>query len=166
MGSSLDNGDSQLVSLLEACTPGNLPANVFEAVARVAVYPAVEFVPLRTHDGKVQVLLFERPDDDIIWPSMLHTPGTVLRPTDRTYQDAFDRLRRDELAGLMIEEPVPMGAELSRNKRGACVLIEFLVVVVGEPTVGCFYDVDDLPPRFIEEQRPSLERAIAAYRRR
>lgn len=166
MGAPVDNSSSQLVALLEKCTPGNLPADVFEAVARIAVYPAVEFIPLRTNEGKIQVLLFERPDDDIMWPSMLHTPGTVLRPTDQTYQDAFDRLRKDELANLDIEDPLFMGAELSRNKRGTCVLIEFLVVVVGEPTVGCFYDVDDLPPRFIEEQRPSLERAVAAYSKR
>lgn len=161
-----DKDSNRLVSFLEKYTPGNLPPAVFEAVARIAVYPAVEFIPLRMHDGRVQVLLFERPDDDIVWPSMLHTPGTVLRPTDQTYQDAFDRLRKDELADLEIEDPLFMGAELSHNRRGACVLIEFLVIVTGEPTVGCFYDVDDLPPRFIEEQRPSLERAVVAYAKR
>jgi len=158
--------DTQLVALLEKCAPGDLSVNVFEAVARIAVYPAVEFIPLRMHDGKVQVLLFERPTDDIMWPSMLHTPGTILRPTDQTYQDAFDRLRKDELADLEIEDPLFMGAELSHNRRGTCVLIEFLVIVVGEPTVGRFYDVDNLPPRFIEEQRPSLERAVVAYAKR
>lgn len=153
-----------LVDLLNSSTPGDLSPGVFEAVGRVAVYPAVEFIPLRKVGGGIEVLLFERPKDDIMWPSMLHTPGTVLRPTDRTYEDAFNRLYRDELMELETDPPLFLGAEMSMNKRGRCVLLEHLVVVRGEPKSGKFYNVDNLPSLFIEEQRPSLERAIEAFR--
>lgn len=155
---------SLLVELLSGSTPGDLTPEVFEAVGRVAVYPAVEFIPLRKTSDKIEVLLFERPNTDIMWPSMLHTPGTVLRPTDCTYQDAFNRLHREELMGLETDPPLFLGAELSVNKRGRCVLLEHLVIVMGEPKVGKFYDVNHLPDLFIEAQRPSLERAVAAYR--
>ena len=153
-----------LVELLKKCVPGELSPEVFEAVAQVAVYPAVEFIPLRKIDERIEALLFERPIDDLMWPSMLHTPGTILRPTDMTYQAAFNRLYRDELMGLETDPPIFLGAELSHNRRGACVLLEHLIVVTGKPTVGKFYDVEHLPESFIEEQRLSLERAVAAYR--
>lgn len=165
MNSILKENTTSLVELLGQCTPGRLAPDVFEAVARVAVYPAVEFIPLRERSGRIEVLLFERPEDDLIWPSKLHTPGTILRPTDRTYQDAFNRLYTEELMNLETEPPIFLGAELSHNHRGRCVLLEHLIVVTGEPTVGRFYDVDQLPDLFIEEQRPSLERVVAAYRK-
>lgn len=149
---------------LEAFEPGNLPPGLFEAVARVAVYPAVEFIPLRERDGRVEVLLFQRPDDDIQWPGMWHTPGTILRPTDSSYTDAFKRLLDDELRGTEVEPPVFMGAELSQNVRGRCVLLEHLVLVRGEPRAGQFFDIEKLPNEFIDAQRPSLERAVTLLR--
>lgn len=162
---NIDTNEATVVAALQEFEPGNLPPRLFEAVARIAVYPAVEFIPLRERDGRIEVLLFERPEDDLIWPSMLHTPGTILRPTDQTYQDAFNRLYREELMDLETDAPIFLGAELSHNHRGRCVLLEHLVVVAGEPTEGRFYDTKQLPDLFIEEQRPSLERAVAAYRK-
>lgn len=157
------NDADLLVSLLQRCEPGNLSPEVFEAVARVTVYPAVEFIPLRRVGDKIEVLLFERPSDDLIWPSMLHTPGTILRPTDDSYEDAFARLHKDELNNIKAGPPLFIGAQLSRNHRGTCMLLEHIIDVEGEPIVGTFYDVTNLPDLFIEEQRPSLERAVAVY---
>lgn len=153
-----------LVSLLNRSTPGDLPPDVFEAVGRIAVYPAIEFIPLRKVDGRIEVLLFQRPVDDIVWPSMWHTPGTILRPTDVRYEDAFARLINDELAGTEINPPIFMGAELSSNARGRCLLLEHLVVIKGEPRAGRFFPVDGLPASFIGDQRASLDRAIDKFR--
>jgi hypothetical protein len=158
-------GDNLLVGLLQNSIPGNLSPEVFEAVARVAVYPAVEFIPLRKNYNKVEVLLFQRPSEDIIWPSMWHTPGTILRPTDETYEDAFTRLMEDELQGTETSLPIFIGAELSKNHRGRCVLLEHLVIVEGEPRAGTFFSVDNLPKDFIADQLPSLNRAVAALER-
>ena len=149
--------------LLDRCEPGNLPPTIFEAVARLAVYSAVEFIPLRKVDNRIEVLLFERPANDIVWPSMLHTPGTVLRPTDDSYEDAFARLYTDEIGTLEGTPPQFIGAQLSRNKRGACLLLEYVLNVESEPVHGRFYDVSNLPNGFIEEQRASLERAVIAF---
>ena len=152
-----------LVELLNKCEPGNLSHDVFEAVARVAVYPAVEFIPLRKKDGHIEVLLFERPDNDLIWPSMMHTPGTILRPTDATIDNAFNRLYKDELMNLPTDPPVFIGAYLSINSRGRCLLLEYLLKVQAEPKCGVFYKVSELPKTFIPEQQASLDRAIAAF---
>lgn len=164
MNTLSDKEISLLVELLNKCEPGNLSPGVFEAVARIAVYPAVEFIPLRKKEGRIEVLLLERSADDLIWPSMLHTPGTILRPTDNTMEAAFSRLFSDELSGLSTKTPVFIGAHLSRNSRGTCILLEHVLDVEGEPTVGTFYEVTNLPSLFIEEQRSSLERAVAVYR--
>jgi len=155
-----------LKQLLNKSTPGDLPPEVFEAVARVAVYPAVEFIPLREKNGQIEVLLFQRPAHDLIWPNMWHTPGTVLRPTDETYDNAFDRLVHEELKDLKIGKPIFLGAELSKNDRGAVVLLEHLVIADSEPKAGRFYRIDQLPNTFIEDQRASLERAVQAFRQR
>jgi ADP-ribose pyrophosphatase YjhB (NUDIX family) len=157
------SNEAQLIQLLDGCTPGRLSPCVFEAVARVAVYPAVEFIPLRKKDNKVEVLLFQRPSDDIIWPSMWHTPGTILRPTDETYEDAFTRLMEDELKGTKTSLPIFIGAELSKNHRGRCVLLEHLVIIEDEHKAGTFFSVDNLPKDFITDQLPSLKRAVAAF---
>lgn len=153
------------VELLQKCKPGNLAPEIFEAIARVAVYPAVEFIPLRKNGNKIEVLLLERPENDLIWPSMLHTPGTILRPTDATIENAFSRLYEEELRGVSLSQPVFIGAHLSRNRRGTCLLLEHIVETQSEPTEGVFYDVENLPDKFIEAQKPSLERAVTVYRK-
>lgn len=159
------NSDSKLlVNLLAQCTPGNLTPEVFEAIARVTVYPAVEFIPLREKDGEIEVLLFERPKNDIIWPSMLHTPGTILRPTDNDMEDVFKRLYKEELMGLLMDVPISMGFHLSTNSRGRCLLLEYLLRVKGEPNKGVFYRINNLPRNFIPEQLASLNRAVIAFR--
>lgn len=164
MNTLSDKEISLLVELLNKCEPGNLSPEVFEAVARIAVYPAVEFIPLRRKEGRIEVLLLERPANDLIWPSMLHTPGTILRPTDNTMEAAFSRLFSDELSGLSTKTPVFIGARLSRNSRGACILLEHIVEVTSEPLDGAFYDIDNLPSQFISEQVASLRRAVAIYK--
>jgi hypothetical protein len=155
----------EIVKALEECVPGGLSSAMFEAIARLAVYPAVEFIPLRQKEGKVEVLVFQRSANDMVWPSMWHTPGTVLRPTDESYNDAFDRLIREELKDTKTSLPIFMGAELSKNNRGRCVLLEHLLVVKGEPKAGRFFPIDNLPKDFIADQLPSLNRAVIAFER-
>jgi len=159
------NTDSSLLeNLLSQCEPGHLTPEVFEAIARVAVYPAVEFIPLRKRgDGKIEVLLLERPANDVMWPGMLHTPGTVLRPTDNTMEDAFTRLYTDELCNVPTTTPRLIGVQLSHNRRGTCLLLEHVVTLKSEPLTGKYYDVENLPPKFIPEQADSLDRAVLAF---
>lgn len=157
--------NAQLVKLLSKCKPGELSPEVFESIARVAVYSAVEFIPLRYNKGKIQVLLFQRPADDITWPNMLHTPGTILRPTDITFDSAFSRLYQEELIGLKTSEPLSIGYYLSINDRGRCLLLEYILdVKTKNPAVGEFYDIDNLPINLISDQKASIERAVEIFK--
>lgn len=162
-----DKENLQLINLLRKCEPGNLSPDVFEEIARLAVYPAVELIPLRRRGDRTEVLLYERPQDDIRWPSMLHTPGTILRPTDVAISDATSRLYNDELIGLSTNEPISIGYHMSLNDRGRCILLEYIVEVKTEnPEVGVFYDVDKLPDSLIVDQIESIRRAVTIFNKR
>ncbi len=158
------NNDDLFIDLIQTYEPGNIPPAIFEAIARITVYPAVEFIPLRMTGGSPQVLLFERPPDDIMWPAMLHTPGTVLRPTDKSLDDVLKRLYKDELDYIKIGKTIFLGPQLDINKRGRVLYLEYLLIIESNPKTGKFYYVDNLPDNFIKEQMPSLNRAVKAFR--
>lgn len=161
-----DDEAKTLVVLLSKCEPGNLPREVFEAVAKVAVYPAIEFVLLRESDSILEVLLTKRSDDDPVWPAMFHLPGTVLRPTDNNLDDAFKRLYEEELAGVVLSKPHFVGAHFNKYLRGNSIGLEYWLKVEGQTNVGQFFDISSLPENFIEQQKSILERARKAYRAR
>ena len=153
----------QLVALLGKYMPGNLPPDVFEAVGRVSVYPAVELVPVRMTENGIEVLLMQRPADDITWPSMMHTPGTILRPTDETIEGAMERLMNDELRGTAIVEPPRfLRHRMYNHTRGRGLGLEH-IVVVGESTDGEFYPVHSLPEALITEQIPTINHVAEVY---
>jgi hypothetical protein len=154
-----------LVALLGKCTPGDLPSEVFEAVARIAVYPAVEWVILRNKNKKLEVLLTKREDDDPVWPSLLHIPGTVLRPTDDSFSDAFERLYNDELKGLHLSGPTLSSVSFNTYARGQSIGIEYWLICEDSKNknIGKFYNVEYLPKNLIKEQVIIIKRAVESY---
>lgn len=140
-----------------------MPPEVFEAIGRVSVYPAIEFVILRNKGTATEVLLTRRSPDDITWPNMYHVPGTVLRPTDNSFEDAMSRLYVDELAGFELSSPQFVGAHFNHYARGTGVGFEYYASVMNEPTNGTFFNVTDLPDDLIVEQRAILQRALNVY---
>jgi hypothetical protein len=156
---------STLLDLLKKCEPGNLPSEIFEALAKLAVYPAIEFVPLRRKAESIEVLLFPRANDDPVWPGMLHIPGTVLRPTDMSLDDAIGRLIRDELKGLRFAELRFTGLGINDYVRGRGLGIEYWAEVLdSEAAEGTFYDITKLPKNFIYEQSDLLDRGVKAFK--
>lgn len=159
----LSKGDiALLVKLLNRCEPGNLPSEVFEAVAKIAVYPAVELVVFRKNSDLLEVLVTKRLDDDPVWPAMHHLPGTVLRPTDSSIDDAIKRLFDDELNGADVKSLQFTGVFFNVYTRGKSIGLEYWLEVTGGLSVGTFYDVEKLPNNFIPEQIIILERAVSA----
>jgi len=158
---------AQTVRLLQRLTPGFLPFDIFHQVARLVALPIVEVVPLRrTAAGQVEVLLLERPADDPVWPSMLHTPGTVVRATDTpgSFDDPLQRILQSELAGTPTGKPVFVQSLLHHQARGAEVSQIFWVEVMGEPTVGQFYPADALPATVVQTQVPFILDAVDKFR--
>lgn len=155
--------EAQLVTLLKKLEPGFQPFEIFLQMARLNVLPIIEFVPLRMRDGKVEVLLLDRE----AWPHGLHTPGTVIRPTDiaaGNYQ-AFDRILKDELAGTEVSDPHYAGSTLHSSPRGGEQAQIFWVEVQGEPKAGAFYPADALPDDLIESQQKFIKLAVGDFKK-
>lgn len=153
-----DDEVTQTAELLKKLQPGVVPYTIFEQLARIAALPVVEVIPLRLNsEGAVEVLLIDRGPDDPLWPNMLHTPGTIVRATDVNSGEvhawpAFDRIFHDELHDTPVGPVQYIGSMLHQSKRGAEQAQLYYVEVTGEPQVGEFYPVDDLPDRLIDSQ--------------
>lgn len=152
---------------LSRLEPGFLPFEIFHQVARLAVLPIVEIVPLRTTaDGTVEVLLLEREASDPLFAGQLHTPGCVVLATDKpgSFETAFQRLMLGELQGVRTNEPVYVTQLLHHSGRGMESTHVYWIEVYGEPTAGAFYHVDNLPTNFMPSQLDFLPQAVASYR--
>lgn len=155
------------VNLLKQLSPGFLPYSIFEQVARLVALPIVEFIPLRSCGGQTEVLLIARPDEDPLWPGMLHTPGTVIRATDagdaQTNWQAFERIMHDELRGVSINKPHYVGSLFHSSKRGAEQAQLYWVEVVAETKIGRFYRASDLPAELMDSQRAFILEAVRNF---
>ncbi|MDB5184918.1 MAG: hypothetical protein JWN38_726 [Candidatus Saccharibacteria bacterium] len=172
MSSSMSDEDiAKAAELLARFEPGFLPYPVFEQIARLVALPILEFVPLRAHNGVIEVLLIARPEDDAYWPGLLHTPGTVIRATDVHTEDmqnwpAIDRILHDELQDTEVGAPRYVGSILHNSKRGAEQAQLYWVEVIGEPKVGNFYNVKALPDGLIDSQVAFIVEAARQFQQR
>lgn len=151
---------------LSKLRPGFLPLPLFLETVRLVPAPIVEIVPLRKVDGRVQVLLTKREDDDPTWPGMLHTPGTVVRSTDEegSYKSAFNRILEGELSSIQLaSDPQYVCSLLHRVKRGMEDATVFYVEVAGDPEKGTFYDIDDLPENVVDTQIDFIQSAAKSF---
>ena len=162
-----DQSLRQVVTLLKKYEPGFLPYDLFVQLARLTVLSIIEFVPLRIKDSKVQILLLDRGPDDTIWPNTLHTPGTVIRPTDTAedFSRVFDRIIFDELQDTKVGEPVYVDNILHQSMRGTEQAQVFWVEILEETRIGTFYDYDDLPAHTMESQRDFISLAVTHFNR-
>src|SRR3989344_8093896 len=92
--------DQKLAQLLSKWKGGRISTPVFTELAKMTPQAIVEVVLFRFNNGELETLLIPRPDDDIVWSGMIHTPGTALRVSDFLREDlnhpnvAFERLQR------------------------------------------------------------------------
>lgn len=164
---------NQAAELLARIPAGFLPFPIFRQVARLAVFSIVEVVPMRVRDGQVEVLLLKRGEEKQdwpeLWPGILHTPGTVIRPTDElgSYKDAFHRILHGELYNIKLAgEPEYVYNLLHHNKRGTESAQVFIAEVIGEPEVGTFYPADRLPSNIMLSQLDFIPIAVKAFKQR
>jgi hypothetical protein len=147
------SSERMVVDWLKRLIPGKLPYEIFLQIARLSVSAIVELVPLMGTSSGVQVLLTRRPDDDRYWPGMLHTPGTVIRPDDVSYEYALQRILTDELFGVeIIGAPVFCKNILHRVARGTESAAIYYVELTSRPSLGSMHDVDHLPDNVIDTQ--------------
>jgi len=147
--------EEQVIEYLRELDPGRYPLELFKEFARLNVLASVEVIPLRWHEGKVQVLLMKRPKGDV-WEDQWHAPGTMMLPTDsiaydHDFADPFGRVlgKNGELDEIItIGEPVLVGSERRKSLRGdEFSSIYYVEVSGGEPKDGTFVYVDEnFPP--------------------
>ena len=154
--------------ILKQLEPGLLPEEIFYQIARVFVTPIVEIVPIILEDGKVKVLLLERPADDPFWGGMLHTPGTIVLSTDKegSIESAFERILNNELAGeTATHPPILVGYENHQGNRGReLALIHWIEMKDATSKVGKYYDIDNLPVRIVNTQVKFIKKAVDHYK--
>jgi hypothetical protein len=159
-----DEDIAKVAALLKQLEPGFLPYDVFIQIARLSVLSIIELVPLRSNHGRIEVLLLERSPDDPIWPGKLHSPGTVVRPTDRSLPgEPVKRIISDELNGTKLSNQQFVKSlfyDTDRGKENASV---FWAEVLGEPKAGKFYQLDNLPDNLITFQKDFIEAAAEKF---
>lgn len=167
--------DQRLAELLSKWGGGRISTPVFTELARMSPQPIVEVVLFRKNGGVLETLLIPRPDDDIVWPGMLHTPGAALRTSDFHREDqsppdgAFERIQHGELNSDFAYAPVFAGRLHRLGNRGP----EVVEVYVAELPEGfqhhhVWYPVDKLAenPKFIQHQLGHVLLAAEQYRQR
>jgi hypothetical protein len=153
-----------LAAALKHLQPGYLPLSIFLQVARLTATPIIEIVPVRAEGHSVQVLMLRRPPDDPVWPSLLHTPGTVIRATDACIQEGIDRILEDELPGTRVGTPVFVETLIHQSARGTEVAQIYWAEVHGKISAGEFCNVEDMPEDdIVSSQVEFIKRAVDHY---
>jgi ADP-ribose pyrophosphatase YjhB (NUDIX family) len=151
-------------NILKKLEPGFLPLPIFHQVTRLTTTPIVEFVPLRQNDNKIEVLLLKRPNNDPVWPGMLHTPGTVIRATD-SLEVAFKRILTKELGGASIEQPSFVTHILHHSGRGMELSLIYWIELTESMSDGVFYDSDEMPDLLVQSQLDFIPAAVENFRK-
>lgn len=166
LGTLNPDEEQTLVKLLSRLSPGFLPYDIFTQVARLVALSIVEVVPLRYFKGKVQVLMIPRDASDQFWSNQLHTPGTVVRPTESSeLESVFSRIFEDELQGTPVGQPHFVGNRFRKSARGTEQAQIYWVEVRGEPTVGQFYDYDNLPDDRVRVQQEFIDACVLSFKK-
>lgn len=158
------NEELQLCSLLRSLPQEILPFDIFLEIARLVVLPIIELVCLRRRDEIIEILLLQRSPGDPLWPNALHSPGSVLRIYDNSFDDAISRMLQEELAELKISKPVFVKNLFNVNERGKESAQIYLAKVLEDPKVGQFYNVEELPPNVMLSQIKFIEEAVKYFK--
>lgn len=150
----------QLVKLLSKLEPGLLPKEIFFALSKLVVTVTYTVVPL-FYDKKIKVHLVKREADDSQWAGLLHTPGKVILPTDKSINQSYSRLRNTEMKALKIKEgPVYAGYVFDKIPRGKEIALINYVLLQSKPSYGKLYEVTKLPKNIIPTEIERIKIAV------
>lgn len=151
----------QLIKLLSKIGP-KFSSEVFNAMASILRLPAFEIILLRKGPYGQEVLLQQRPENDVHFPYQFHSPGTIARLSDATQGDTLKRLARTEFGDENIaKQAVLAGINFSRHARGGEVhIIHYAFANKDQKTKGTWFPVDQLPKPFMEHHRPLIKTAL------
>ncbi|MDD4937801.1 MAG: hypothetical protein PHX34_02170 [Candidatus Shapirobacteria bacterium] len=165
--------DQQLTDLLSKWNGGRISTPVFTELAKMIPQSIVELVIFRQNNDVLETLLIPRPKDDIVWPGMLHNPGSAIRNSDfknnaqQPEKSLFERLQNSEVKAPFAS---PIFVDLHRGigQRGSEVAQIYFTEMLSEPNQeGCQWcPVDQLAqnPKFIQDQLEHIKLAAEQYK--
>lgn len=145
--------------LLGSIEAGYYPQSVFEEFCRLNTVCAIEIVPFTKVRGRLHVLMLKRPQSDIHWPGMWHTPGAIIRPTD-TLKNTIYRVLKEEIGvHNAYKKLIDIGPVQLHTKRGNCVGLCYAVML--DKSHNCMsFSVTNLPDNVIGYQKDLIKKAI------
>lgn len=166
--------DQQLTELLKKWSGGQISTPVFTEMARIIPQSVVELTVFRKNNGVLETLIIPRPENDIVWPGMTHTPGTAMRATDfktegkNPLEAAIDRIKNRELHCEFAYTPIYGGNFRRLVERGAEIGEAYFTELSNKSMESHFqwYPVDKLSenPNFIQHQVGHIKTAAEAYK--
>lgn len=143
----------------------NKPLPIFLEMCRLTVTVITEVVPVRRNDNKIEVFLTQRPADDPNWPSMWHTPGTVVVPADNSREDSIRRIAEKELGNPAINgKAIYVGEVLHMVTRGKEMAAVYYLEITGEINrPGIWVNADLLPEDIVPTQVDFIKEAAQKY---
>ena len=152
----------ELVKLIEKLE-WPLPKPIFHALLGKIVSVAIELCIL---DDKQNILTFYRNDHEFVGH---HTPGTVIRDSDKSIEEALDRLIRTELKDYKISGPenigwvhVSKGIGRGKNPTRHEVSLIYLAHVASGCGEGVFSPITRPPKDILSHQKVMLEK-VSGY---
>lgn len=108
---------------LMALTPGKVPPDIFNGIARLTVTPVVELV-ITTKNG---VVLKQRPSTDAFWPNQYCLPGKIIFANGPSSVEEYVRAINENVGLTCSKDAQFCGLKLYHTKRG-----DELAVIYGQ----------------------------------
>lgn len=149
-----------------------IPADVYEAHLNTKLNVSLEGVPVRWHEGNVQVYLIRRPsrleNPAEPYPGMLHSPGVTMLKNESAMR-ALDRLIKRELGGIIPRTSFFVTDEEDRDAPRPLYLLRVTALAYSkhaEPKNprGAWYDFDRIPwEEVVWSHRKFIPEAVAQF---
>jgi hypothetical protein len=163
--------DKRVVAILKKWRGRALSDQLFNTLAGIFPQPTVETVILRHRDTEVEVLLIPRPEGDITWPGMLHSPGQTLRAMDYHRPDntpingPFERVQQYEIMTNFSRPPQFVGVAQYSTARGPEAVHIYLARIPEDarlPQLAGWYNIEELEnlDNFIQHQIIPIRLAV------
>ncbi len=140
-----------------------MTAEFYNAIAAKFCLTAIETVVLRRHGGAIQVLLTRRAVNDPHWASLYHSPGSMVRASDNSFEDAFGRVQNGELGTKFLSPPVCAETFIHNHARGKEIAVVFVCEIADEPPGAKFFDINELPPDIIPQHHRVIMAAVKKF---
>lgn len=166
--------DEKIISILKKWNDGVISNDLFFQISRMTPQVSAIIIFFRKIEGRIEVLLLPRPDDDPLGAGQLNLPGKMFRTIDFKREDGnpmngpFERIQSSELKLKLENGPKFAEIVFQNTARGSIVAM----VHLGELPDGqkdkddwVWADVTKLRelPNFLETETSAIEAGLKHY---